>query len=125
MAVENKQFACIELQVAKDEDTPIPLNLLALYSHDFSEFCLVDIGEDGRFGFKSLPLYWSEPGRHSFLIRTDGRLADLALVKRVSEFFGIATVWGSCGILCPSVLGTPPQECLQASETLCSLKRVI
>lgn len=93
MAAKDKQFARIELQGAKYEHTPILLNLLELYSHDFSEFCPLDIGEDGRFGYKSLPLYWSEPGRHSFLIRTDGRLAGLALVKRGSEFSGIAAVW--------------------------------
>jgi predicted acetyltransferase len=93
MTFENKQFARIELQPAQYEDAPILLNLLELYSHDFSEFCRVDIGEDGRFGYKSLPLYWSEPGRHPFLIRTDGRLAGMALVKRGSEFSGNTTVW--------------------------------
>jgi predicted acetyltransferase len=93
MTIESERFARIELQGAHYEDAPILLNLLELYSHDFSEFCRVDIGEDGRFGYKLLPLYWSEPGRHSFLIRRDGRLAGLALVKRGSEFSGIATVW--------------------------------
>jgi predicted acetyltransferase len=93
MALENKHLARIELQHAQSEDAPILLNLLELYSHDFSEFCRVDIGEDGRFGYRSLPLYLSEPGRHAFLIRSDGRLAGLALVKRGSEFSGNATVW--------------------------------
>jgi predicted acetyltransferase len=93
MTVENKQFAHIELQPAQYDDAPTLLNLLELYSHDFSEFCRVDIGEDGRFGYKSLPLYWSESGRHAFLIRVDGRLAGMALVKRSSEFSGDSTVW--------------------------------
>jgi hypothetical protein len=85
MTVANKQFAHIELQLAQCEHALILLNLLERYSHDFSEFCFVDIGEDGRFGYKSLPLYDSEPDRHSFLIRTDGKLAGPALVKRGSR----------------------------------------
>jgi predicted acetyltransferase len=93
MTVANKQFARIELQPALREDAPVLLNLLELYSHDFSEFCRVDIGEDGRFGYKSLPLYWSEPDRHSFLIRTDGQLAGLALVKKGSESSCNGAVW--------------------------------
>ena len=43
-------------------------NLLELYAHDFSEFHNVEIGEDGKFGYQALPLYWSEPDRHPFLI---------------------------------------------------------
>ena len=52
-----------------------------------------DIAEDGRFGYPSLPLYWSEPGRYPFLIRMDGKLAGLALVKRGSEVSGSNAVW--------------------------------
>jgi predicted acetyltransferase len=93
MTVANKQFARVELQLAQYEHAPILLNLLELYSHDFSEFCRIDIGEDGRFGYKSLPLYWSEADRHPFLIRTDGELAGLALVKRGSELSDNGSVW--------------------------------
>jgi predicted acetyltransferase len=93
MAVENKQFERIELRRAQSQDAPILLNLLELYSHDFSEFCCVEIGEDGRFGYKSLPLYWTELDRHAFLIRTGERLAGLALVKRGSHFSGKPAVW--------------------------------
>ena len=31
-------------------------NLLELYIHDFSELVPLDVGDDGRFGYKSLPL---------------------------------------------------------------------
>ncbi len=72
---------------------PILANLLELYAHDFSEFHNLDLGEDGRFGYRSLPLYWSEPGRHPFLVRMDGKLAGLVLVKRGSEVSGNAEVW--------------------------------
>jgi predicted acetyltransferase len=68
-------------------------NLLELYVHDFSEFCRIEVGPDGRFGYDRLPLYWSEPNRHPFLVRIDGNLAGLVFVKRRSEIYGDATVW--------------------------------
>ena len=67
--------------------------MLELYAHDFSEFHHLELGADGRFGHQPLPLYWSDPGRHPFLILVDGRLAGLALVKRGSEFSDRETVW--------------------------------
>ena len=66
---------------AAPEQEPILAQLLELYAHDFSEFHHIDIGEDGKFGYQPLPLYWTDPGRHPFLIRVDGKLAGLVLVK--------------------------------------------
>ena len=86
-------MASIQLEVALREQSPILANLLELYAHDFSEFHSLDIGPDGRFGYKSLPLYWSESNRHPFLIRFDGKLAGLALVKRGSEISDNQEVW--------------------------------
>jgi predicted acetyltransferase len=79
--------------LAAPEQEPILANLLELYTHDFSEFRDIAIGPDGRFGYNRLPLYWSEAGRHPFLVRVNGRLAGLILVKRGSEVSGDATVW--------------------------------
>jgi predicted acetyltransferase len=93
MTDANMPFTRIELQPATRDQAPILMNLLELYGHDFSEFYPLDIGADGRFGYKSLPLYWSEPNRHPFLIRADGNLAGLSLVKRGSEISGKQTVW--------------------------------
>jgi len=64
----------VEVIPATPEQATILANLFELYAHDFSEFHSLEIGEDGRFGYTSLPLYWSEPGRHPFLIRMDGKL---------------------------------------------------
>jgi predicted acetyltransferase len=83
----------VEVIAAAHEQQPILANLLELYVHDFCEFLDLDIGEDGRFGYASLPLYWSEPGRQPFLIRMDGKLAGLALVKRGSDVSGNDAVW--------------------------------
>ncbi len=87
-------MAHVEVIPATEEQAPILANLLELYVHDFSEFYKVEIGEDGRFGYASLPSYWSEPDRHPFLVRMDGKLAGLVLVKRgenavwdIAEFF--------------------------------------
>ncbi|MGD0436124.1 MAG: hypothetical protein ABSB86_06650 [Bryobacteraceae bacterium] len=71
----------LEVILASPEQAPILANLLELYAHDFSEFHPLDLGENGRFGYRSLPLYWSEPGRHPFLIRLGGKLAGVVLVK--------------------------------------------
>ena len=78
---------------AAAEQAPILANLLELYAHDFSEFRNLEIAEDGRFGYPSLPLYWSQPNRHPFLVRADGKLAGLVLVKRGSEVSGNDVVW--------------------------------
>jgi predicted acetyltransferase len=83
----------IELVPAAPEQQPILANLLELYAHDFSELHHLELGADGRFGYKPLPLYWSDPHRHAFLIQVDGRLAGLALVKRGSEVSDRETVW--------------------------------
>jgi len=88
-----RQPAPIEIIAARPEEESILSNLLELYAHDFSEFHELEIGRDGRFGYCSLPLYWSEPGRHPFLVWVEGKLAGFVLVKRGSEVSGDAAVW--------------------------------
>src|SRR5580704_3818990 len=78
----------LEVVPAAPDQAPLLANLLELYAHDFSEFHNVEIGEDGRFGYRALPLYWSEPDRHPFLIMLDSKLAGLALVKKGSDVSG-------------------------------------
>jgi predicted acetyltransferase len=88
-----KPPAHIEVVPAAPEQAPILANLLELYAHDFSEFHDVALGPDGRFGYQSLPLYWTEPGRYPFLVRVDVNLAGFVLVKRGSDFSGNKTAW--------------------------------
>jgi predicted acetyltransferase len=78
----------IEVLAASPEQQSIIANLLQLYAHDFSEFHDLELGADGRFEYKPLPLYWSDPARHPFLVKADGQLAGFVLVKREQE-----TVW--------------------------------
>jgi predicted acetyltransferase len=82
----------IELLAASREQQPVLANLLELYAHDFSELMDVPLGDDGRFGYPRLRLYWEEPNRFPFLVRS-GTLAGFALVKRGSEVSGDETVW--------------------------------
>ena len=84
--------AHIEIIPAAPEQESIVANLLELYAHDFSEFHHIELGADGRFGYRQLALYWSDPDRSPFLVRVNGELAGLVLVKR-SEVSGDETVW--------------------------------
>lgn len=61
---------------------PVVDNLMQLYAHDFSEFHRVELDPDGRFNYGPLQLYWSDPDRHPFLVKMDGRLAGFVLVQR-------------------------------------------
>jgi predicted acetyltransferase len=83
----------VEVVPAAAEQEPILANLLELYAHDFSEFHDLEIREDGRFGYKFLPLYWSDPDRYPFLVKVDGNLAGLILVMRGPAVFGNHVVW--------------------------------
>jgi len=92
-ATPEKPSEHIELVPAAPEQESIIANLLELYAHDFSEFHSLELGANGRFGYKLLPLYWREPDRYPFLIKVDGRLAGLALVKRGSEISDSEAAW--------------------------------
>ena len=83
----------VEVIPAPPEQEPVLANMLELYAHDFSEFFDLRLGADGRFGYERLPLYWTEPGRHPFLIKAGGRLAGFVLVRRGSGVSGDADVW--------------------------------
>ena len=64
-------FVKIEVIPAAREQEAVLGNLLELYINDFSELRAVDLGSNGRFGYRLLPPYWSDPGRHPFLVRID------------------------------------------------------
>lgn len=83
----------VEVVHATPEQEPIVANLLELYAYDFSEFHPMHPGPDGRFGYKGLSRYWSETDRLPFLVKVDGRLAGVVLVKRERGVLGTETVW--------------------------------
>jgi predicted acetyltransferase len=82
----------VDVAPATPADRDVLRHLLELYIYDFSEFIAADVDEQGLFGYGHLDAYWSEPDRHPFLIRADGRLAGFALVRSgnphdMAEFF--------------------------------------
>ncbi|MGH9819991.1 MAG: GNAT family N-acetyltransferase [Pyrinomonadaceae bacterium] len=85
--------ADIEVVAATSEQEPILANLLELYIHDFSEFLDLDLGPDGRFGYKYLSLYWKEPGHHPFIIEVNGGPAGFVLVRKGSQISGDENIW--------------------------------
>jgi hypothetical protein len=46
----------VEVIPAAREQAPVIANLLELYAHDFSEFHPIELGADGKFGYRELPL---------------------------------------------------------------------
>ncbi len=83
----------IEVVPATPEQQPVLGRLLELYVQGFSEFHHVELGEDGRFDYPGLPLYWSESTHHPFLINVDGKLAGFAFVIQGSRFSADQGVW--------------------------------
>jgi predicted acetyltransferase len=76
----------VTVETATKGDAPLLSNLLEFYLHDLSEIFPLKVGPDGRFGYKWLPLYWSEPEkRFAYLIRCDSEVAGFALVTRGSS----------------------------------------
>lgn len=83
----------IEIVRAGSGQESVVGNLLQLYAYDFSEFYRLELGADGRFVYKDLPLYFRESNRHAFLVRKDGTLAGLILVQRGSQISDAEDVW--------------------------------
>jgi len=89
----NHKPLSVTVEPATAEQAPILSQLLELYSHDFSELLELPIGEDGRFGYPYLPLYWREPTRFPFLVRADGALAGFVLIRQGSLVSGAPEVY--------------------------------
>lgn len=73
----------IDVIAASSNQKPVLANLLELYAHDFSEFMHLNIGRDGRFGYRDLDLYWTGPQRFPFLIFACGELAGFVMVAGI------------------------------------------
>jgi predicted acetyltransferase len=72
----------IKIDPADINDKSILRNLLELYQYDFTEFDRADIGDSGKYGYRYLDHYWTEPDRHPFLIKVSGKLAGFVLVSK-------------------------------------------
>jgi len=83
----------IDIIKATLEQTPLLASLLELYIYDFTEFCKFDIGDDGFYGYKDLPLYWTEPTRVPYVIYVDKKIAGFVLVKQELSVSDNTMVW--------------------------------
>ena len=83
----------IELLPATKEHEPVLANLLELYAYDFSEFLDLKVGDDGRFGYDRLPLYWTDSNRFPFLVRANGDLAGFVFVQKGSRVSEADEIW--------------------------------
>jgi predicted acetyltransferase len=83
----------IRLIAAGLAEKPVLANLLELYMHDFCDFLNLELRPDGRFGYKELDLYWSDPDRYPFLVYVNERLAGFVLVRGVRNGSHATTAW--------------------------------
>src|SRR4051794_6258763 len=83
----------IKIIPASLDQKPVLANLLELYSHDFCDYVYLEIGPDGRYGYKDLDTYWTEPHRHPLLIYVEGGLAGLVLIDGLQQGSSRVMVW--------------------------------
>ena len=83
----------IEVIKAAYEQQPMLANLIELYTYDFTEYCNFDIGDDGFYGYKDLPLYWTEDTRFPYIIYVDKKIAGFILVQKGSPISDNTTIW--------------------------------
>ena len=78
----------VEILRAGIEEKPFLRNLLELYRYDSSEFDGEDVGEHGLFTYRYLDHYWTDPGRHAFIVRVAGQVAGFVMVRMVESLGG-------------------------------------
>lgn len=83
----------VEVSTAAYDQKPVVENLFELYAYDLSDTFDLHLGPEGRYGYPSLSLYWTEATRFPLLIKVDEHLAGFALVSRGSVISGDPDVW--------------------------------
>lgn len=72
----------VRIVPARADDKEILRQLLEFNAYEFSRyFDDAELNEHGRFGYRYLDLYWTEPERHPFLIRANDHIAGMVLVR--------------------------------------------
>ncbi|NMD37459.1 MAG: GNAT family N-acetyltransferase [Christensenellaceae bacterium] len=59
-------------------------NLFEKYQYDFSKFSLVDVDEDGLYGFPDLDRYFNSDTNFAFLLRVKDKIAGFVLIDNHS-----------------------------------------
>jgi predicted acetyltransferase len=71
----------IELTAATQSDVGVIRAMLDHYLGELSGHREVPVGATNSASYPYLDAYWSEPGRHAFLIRSGGRVVGFALIR--------------------------------------------
>lgn len=73
----------VHLQITRADarEASVVRRLLQLCLHDYTAHEPFAIGANGLYDYPMLDLYWTEPGRHPFIMRYDDQLAGFALVR--------------------------------------------
>jgi predicted acetyltransferase len=71
----------VQVQPAQLQDKAVIRQFLEFNAYEFSRFDGADLDPHGRFGYRFLDHYWTEPDTHPFLITVDARLAGTALLR--------------------------------------------
>lgn len=79
------RVASVTLEEAGEAQASIIERLLQLYQYDFSEIEGGRIDDTGRYPYISPWTQWTTPDHHAFLVRVDGELAGLVLVKPAKD----------------------------------------
>lgn len=91
-----EQSMDVELTPIAYEHKSVLRHLMELCLHDYSEFDGADVDEHGLFGYRRIDHYWTEDGRHAFLMKVASNIAGFVLVRdssntgdahSVAEFF--------------------------------------
>lgn len=86
----------VELVGTTADERPTLQNLALFCEYDFSELIPRDVNERGTFGDPPSGLLrgcWTDPCRHTFLIRVRGKLAGFAIVDDRSQPPGAGNRW--------------------------------
>jgi predicted acetyltransferase len=72
----------VSLGKATDSDIPMVRNMVSYYVYDMSEYMGWPCQPNGCFiGCEFLETYWSEEGKHAFVLKTDKELVGFAMVR--------------------------------------------
>ena len=72
---------------------PVLANLLELYAYELTEYGNFDLRDDGFYGYKYLPLYWTDPHRFPYFIMVNGKIAGFVLIIKGSSVSNDSEIW--------------------------------
>ncbi len=65
----------IQIIKASLEQKSTIAQLYELYTYEMTDLADFDINDNGYYGYTELPMYWTDPNKHPFLIWVNKKLA--------------------------------------------------